>query len=146
MAAKVFYVGTSLGLKDHAETISNTLEGISGQFANYAPWFTMPPVDQHNPEALKERAIYDMNGIMNADFCVFIFPGGFGTHVELGMALAQGIPIFAYPAELVGSLTSPPTDYKCVFHHHPNINWCLSSLECFGKIMDRYYGTKYVVR
>ena len=61
---------------------------------------------------LQDCAILEAYGVGNADTLVIILPGGRGTHVELGMAIASGkrIILFMDPSHLKD---------PCAFYHHP---------------------------
>lgn len=60
----------------------------------------------------------EMRGIREADCVVALLPGGRGTHVEIGAALALRIPVVLFDPD--GSLTNPGEE-TCAFYHHPGI-------------------------
>jgi nucleoside 2-deoxyribosyltransferase len=47
-------------------------------------------------EALHEIGTAELKAVMTADFVLIILPGGKGTHVELGIAIASGKKIYLY--------------------------------------------------
>jgi len=51
-----------------------------------------------------------------------LLPGGYGTHVEIGAALALGKPVILHAPDRK-TLDSP---YPCPFHHHPNVKLLIS--------------------
>jgi hypothetical protein len=76
---KRFYLGTGLGNAEVANEVILQLEGYGYECA--FNW-TRSTADY---EGLPEREI---EAIRQADFCVFLLPGGRGTHIEMGAAIA----------------------------------------------------------
>jgi nucleoside 2-deoxyribosyltransferase len=69
-----------------------------------------------------EIALAEIEGVRDAGILIVLMPGGFGTHVEIGAALALGKPVILHaPNEEV--LQMP---YPCVFHYHPNVKILIS--------------------
>jgi hypothetical protein len=64
----------------------------------------------------------EVEGIREADVLIALLPGGFGTHVEIGVALALGKTIILH-AQTQEVLETP---YPCVFHYHPAIRILIS--------------------
>jgi nucleoside 2-deoxyribosyltransferase len=76
-------------------------------------------------------AIAEIAGIQNADVVIVILPGGRGTHVEIGAALALGKPIILHaPNSKV--LESP---YPCAFHYHPAVKIIVSERLDVAKVL-----------
>jgi hypothetical protein len=81
-----FYIATSLSrAKDH-NTVRDHLMGM-GHELTY-DWTLHGSVKSTTIENLKKVADKELEGIRSADFVVVLLPGGFGTHVELGAAIA----------------------------------------------------------
>lgn len=57
----------------------------------------------------------EAKGVRDADIVIMLWPGGRGTHVELGMALAHGKPVF-----FVSDVEEhhEATAETCAFYHH----------------------------
>jgi len=83
----------------------------------------------------------EVRGVKNADFMICVLPGGKGTHVELGIAIAEKVPIYLY---------APSNDYYdeknskfCFFYSDRYINkqiynpadtdWLIKSIEVAAK-------------
>ena len=64
-----------------------------------------------------ETALAELDGVQKADVLVALFPGGFGTHVEIGAALAFGKPVIIHSPDQ----QTLETPYLCVFHYHPKV-------------------------
>jgi len=60
-----------------------------------------------------QRAIAkaEIQGVIDADFLIVLLPGKFGTHAELGAALALDKPVI-----LCGEMEG-----ECIFHAHPHV-------------------------
>ena len=85
---------------------------------------------EHFADPVETKAINDIQGVVEADFVVALLPGGRAFQVEIGAALATGVPVF-----LIGN----PLDAegkKCVFYEHPLVT-CTESLEVFMIQMSR---------
>ena len=81
-------------------------------------WTKHGDVSKEPPERKREVAANEFRGVTDAELVVLLLPGRFGTHVELGIALATG----ANKRILLWSETSAPfdgTEGFCVFYHHP---------------------------
>lgn len=74
--------------------------------------------DQYETEVAVKTALAELQGVLSADFVVVLLKGGYGTHVELGAALAKNLPIF-----LIGKKEDwiGPDGYPCIFYRHPLI-------------------------
>jgi len=68
----------------------------------------------------------EIQGVKDADFLVVLLPGKFGTHAELGAALALDKPVI-----LCGYM-----EYDCIFYHHPNV-------EKYGSFEEWYKGSVF---
>lgn len=78
------YVGTSLLEKEIAQSIIADLTSCGYQVTY--DWTTHGRLT--NLEQLKECCYKEMDGVTNCDLFFMYFPARFGTHVELGIALA----------------------------------------------------------
>jgi nucleoside 2-deoxyribosyltransferase len=108
-----FYVASGLANQEAVRGLIATLEKL-GHSVTY-DW-TRHGSMQAEPHEWGRVANAEMKGVVCAAFVVVLTPGGFGTHVELGAALACGIPVI-----LVGTREDRRAgrDYDCVFHFHP---------------------------
>ena len=99
-------------LKDrgHVHTYDWTIHG-----AVYKP----EKLWSENVNAMLEVSVAEMNGVRSADIVIVLPPGGRGTHVELGAAIALNKKIY-----LVGNLLYE--DYPCAFHYHPLVTHTIS--------------------
>ena len=75
----------------------------------------------HAPDALKLFvAESEARAVAEAELVVVVLPGGFGTHAELGIAIASQSP----KRILLWSETEAPFSGEsafCVFYHHPSV-------------------------
>jgi len=60
--------------------------------------------------------------VRDADVLLVLLPGGYGTHAEIGAALAFGRPIIIH----VPNKQVLDTPYPCVFHYHPGVKILVS--------------------
>ncbi|MBG6192453.1 nucleoside 2-deoxyribosyltransferase [Arthrobacter sp. CAN_A212] len=67
----------------------------------------------------------ERDGVMGADVVVILLPGGKGTHVEFGIAIAQGRrTILHSPDEVINNLETTST-----FYHLPELEKCHGTLD-----------------
>ena len=112
-----FYVATRFSNKAEVRRAENMLRRQLGHEITYN-WANQPllPVTE---KILKESAIEEMNAVKDADYVVAILPGGYGTHVEIGAALAQNKPVFlVVPNE---GLLCDQYKNAVPFYRHPNV-------------------------
>jgi len=62
-------------------------------------------------------AVAEIAGIHDSDVVIVILPGGRGTHVEIGAALAMGKPVVLHAP----NRTTLEHPYPCAFHYHPAV-------------------------
>lgn len=104
-----FYVATSLSNADQAKIVIRRLSDFGHQVSY--DWTIHGKVSGH--EAMLDIAVKEINGVVTADFVVVLWPGGRGTHIEIGAALATNKPIFF--------ITPQDFDADVSFYHHPNV-------------------------
>lgn len=110
-----FYVAARLSDAEAASRVASALTACSAsgfKLECVYPWFEKGQVDHHDEKALRQRAEEEQNAIREADFVVGLYPGGAGTHFELGLAYGLGKPILLLD---LGTQTDLP-QYPCVFH------------------------------
>lgn len=84
------YVASSLDNRENVADIINALEehNISITYK----WHTHGRIDDIKQLAAIGKAEYD--GVVKADFLIFLMPARMGSHIEFGIALALGKPIY----------------------------------------------------
>jgi len=75
-----------------------------------------------NEPEYAELAVAEIKGIRDADLVIVILPGGRGTHVEIGAALAMGKPVIIHAP----NRKILETPYPCAFHYHPTVKLLFS--------------------
>lgn len=83
-------------------------------------WTTHGDVSKEIADRKREIAALESRGVAEADLVVLLLPGRFGTHAELGIALATS----ENKRILLWSESSAPFDGAegfCVFYHHPAV-------------------------
>jgi len=113
-----FYVASGVS---NAEKVNRAAAALSaaGHTRTY-DWTTHGDVSKADPDFKRHVAASESSGVLEAELVVLLLPGRFGTHAELGMALASS----ANKRILLWSETSAPfdgTEGFCVFYHHPAV-------------------------
>lgn len=112
-----YYIATKL--ENHAE--HNWLRdklNLLGHECTY-DWTTHGPVYSKGLQVIEEVAQLEHQGVADADTVIMLWPGGRGTHVELGMAIALGkrcVIISDVEAHHAATLET------CAFYHHPRVS------------------------
>ena len=121
-----FYVASGVGNAETVNQADAVLEAC-GQVRT-DNWTTHGDVSQTPDERKREVASNESRGVAEAELVVLLLPGRFGTHAELGIALATA----ANKRILLWSQTSAPFDGAegfCVFYHHPAVERVVCSFE-----------------
>jgi len=88
-------------------------------------WTTHGRID--NASQLAEAGRREKQGVLDADVVVVLLPGGFGTHVELGLALAYEKPVVlcSLKPEFYGAALTNHTTLKTPpFYLDPLVRLC----------------------
>lgn len=86
------YIASALKNAEKVRSVRDRLIDL-GHTITY-DWTTHSRVEDVN--LLKDIAIKEMGGVIEAELLVVLWPAGFGTHCEFGMAAATGKPIYMH--------------------------------------------------
>lgn len=111
-----FYIATSFSRVTAHHTVRDSLKQM-GHEISY-DWTLDESGKSISKEHLKEVALLELAGVSEADFVVVLLPGGNGSHLELGFALAKEKQIFLHSED---PLLFEPGPQTKVFYHHPDI-------------------------
>jgi nucleoside 2-deoxyribosyltransferase len=114
---KRFYLATR---KDRSEQAAPLLEALKAQ--GWERTFIWTALDEASTDGYGEVAQKELAGVRDADVLIVLLPGGFGTHVEIGAALALDKPVILHAPDRE-TLEKP---YPCIFHHHPGVTLLVS--------------------
>ena len=95
-------------------------------------WTLHGSVKSVSKERLREVAELELVGVSEADFVIVLLPGGNGTHLELGFALATGKRVFLHSEDSLVFELGPQTN---AFYHHPDITCLHCPLADVGAIV-----------
>lgn len=112
-----FYIATKLDNQLKHNRLRAILEDL-GHVCSY-DWTTHGPVFQHGLKRVREVAQLESEGVATADLLIVLWPGGRGTHVELGMGIALGKECHIITPIDNHYVASPET---CAFYHHPLVS------------------------
>ena len=146
-----YYIASSLSNRKTVQELDRWLQD-RGHLPTF-PWWTEPPVATfpvlaecpahgvQNTESrwykqhLQERSMDDLQGVIDADFVIVMLPGGNGTHVELGAALA--LQRHGQCAAILYVPDGVPTEpYPCVFHWDPALRRASTMEELIQRLRD----------
>jgi hypothetical protein len=117
--AKRFFLSTRKDRSAEADSLSAALK-VHGWERTFA-WTNKDGEDADGHAAI---AVAELQGVREADVLVVLLPGGFGTHVEIGAALALGKPVILHAPDR----KTLETPYHCVFHYHPGVTLVVSEV------------------
>jgi nucleoside 2-deoxyribosyltransferase len=114
---KRFYVSSRKDRSAEADALSEKL-----QARGWERTYKWTAHDGEGTDAHAKAALEELEGVRKADVLIVLLPGGFGTHVEIGAALALGKSVILHSPDQE-TLEKP---YPCVFHHHPSVKRLIS--------------------
>ncbi|UWX97375.1 nucleoside 2-deoxyribosyltransferase [Arthrobacter zhaoxinii] len=118
---KSFYIASSFSNIVNVRYVAQTLE-YKGYINTY-DWTQNALARDANPVTLADlRSIgqQEKDAVLSADVVVILLPGGKSTHVELGIAIAQGKRTILYSPNDV--INNPET--ASTFYHLPELEKC----------------------
>jgi hypothetical protein len=124
----IFYIATRLERAEEQKELSAALIAL-GHEISY-DWSVHGSVQSEGPERIREVAIAETRGVMDAELFVCLLPGGRGTHSELGIAIADSVHRqMQRRAGIIGGqkkiviVGDDVTDGRtCSFYHHECIS------------------------
>jgi nucleoside 2-deoxyribosyltransferase len=114
-----FYLATR---KDRAAQADKLLGALKSR--GWERTFTWTGEDKAGANEYAELALAELAGVREANVLIVLLPGGYGTHVEIGAALALGKPVILHAPDQK-TLNNP---YPCVFHYHPGVKLLVSEV------------------
>jgi nucleoside 2-deoxyribosyltransferase len=103
-----FYIASGLQNKENVQFVASHLKSCG--FIHTYDWTQNGRAD--SAEKLKSIGEDERIGVLDANFLIVLLPGGKGTHVELGMALAQHKRVYLYsPNEDINDFSMTSTFY-----------------------------------
>lgn len=127
-----YYIATKL--ENHAE--HNRLDAALKQLGHDITydWTVHGPVYSHGLERVRAVAKAEAEGVRDADVVIVLWPGGRGTHVELGMALSLMKPVL-FVSEVNDHHEATPE--TCAFYHHPCVVLFKSTADLIRYVVER---------
>lgn len=125
-----FYVASKLENYEQVRYVSNKLK--ENDWIHTYDWTQHGSVKSVSTEKLKEVAIKEFQGVVDADVVIVLTPQGRGTHVELGAVIALNKKVFIWHED---DKYFQRTDDTSSFYWLPNINRCCSSIDDFIDIL-----------
>ncbi|WEG14427.1 nucleoside 2-deoxyribosyltransferase [Pullulanibacillus sp. KACC 23026] len=124
MTGQAFYVASSFRNKEAVHYVADQLKRL-GLHQTYDWTIHADSRGTLSVEELKQIGEQEMQAVGEADFIVALLPGGKGTHVEIGMALALRKPLFLYSLDdAIDHVEATAT-----FYHLSGVTKCFGSLE-----------------
>ena len=116
-----FYVASSFINKEQVRYVSQKLIGFG--FSHTYDW------TKNNRAStlaeLEEIGTKEKNAVLASDIVIVLLPGGKGSHIELGLALAGGKNVFLYsPNDEINDLSLTST-----FYHLPEVEKVIGTLD-----------------
>ena len=126
-----FYVASGVS---NAARVNEAARVLSARgYERTYDWTRHGDVSAESPERKREVAQTEAQAVIDAELVVLLLPGRFGTHAELGVAIAS----CENKCILLWSETSAPFDGTqgfCVFYHHPRVERFVCA---FDEFLDR---------
>ncbi len=119
-----FYIASKLENADQVSRVAAAMKA-EGHIHTY-DWTVHGSVQRDGPERLREVAEKEKQGVLDAEMVIVLFPGGRGTHAELGMAIAKNKPVILCAENDSLFLDDGNT---CAFYWNPCCARCTGNLE-----------------
>ncbi len=110
-----YYIATSIERAPLHNLVRDDLQKL-GYEITY-DWTTHGSVKHTSKVRLQEVAHLESQGVLISDFVLILLPGGKGTHVELGLAIASKKKVFIHSEDPMVFEIGPQV---CAFYHHPS--------------------------
>ena len=127
-----FYVATRFSNKAEVRRTAKLLKRQFNHDITYN--WTEQPLLPVTEKLLRESAVEEIKGVNSADYVVAILPGGYGTHVEIGAALAQDKPVFLVVPN--DRLFLDVNKNSVPFYKHPNVH-CVRALNMLPSAVEK---------
>lgn len=114
MGKRSFYIASSLDNAEAVRQLAQTLLG-RGHWTVHGAAYRPEESAARNVVVMRDVARAEMKGVTTADVVIVLLPGGRGTHVELGGALATGKRVLIVGDRDVRHGDGPR---PCAFYHH----------------------------
>lgn len=122
-----FYVASSFQNINQVRTLTNRLTQMGWQLTY--DWTLNERAD--TAEELQRIGLLEKAAIEDSKLVIIALPGGKGTHVELGLAIAGNKKIILYAPDR----KMMDIEFTTTFYHLPEIEKCFGSLEmCIDKV------------
>lgn len=116
-----FYVASSFQNRDEVREVAAELKNIG--WNHTYDWTQNERVN--SLDDLTRIGTLEKEAVAKSDVVIVLLPGGKGTHIELGLAIAYDKRIFLYsPDEKVMNVTTTST-----FYHLPEVEICIGTLK-----------------
>jgi hypothetical protein len=125
-----FYVASGVPNAERVNLVADVLNA-KGYTRTY-DWTRHGSVADAAPERKREVAALEASAVLDAELVILLLPGRFGTHAELGLAIASA----ANKRILLWSETDAPFTGEsgfCVFYHHPAVERMVCTFADFLK-------------
>ncbi len=134
-----YYIATGFANKEQHNHLMRMLEK-RGHAITF-DWTREEPAVPRGPSVSKRISEMEISGVVNADVVFLLLPGGKGTHVELGAALATNTPVILVELQDYSDVVHKPS----IFYFHGmvfrslNFTSAITHAEyMFSKMMNTY--------
>jgi len=123
-----FYIATRLERAAEHRIVRDVLIA-AGHEITY-DWTTHGSVQCDGIARIRDVAVAETHGVLLANIVIVLLPGGRGTRVELGLAIAAGKDVLLHTTD--AGLLDGRSGRTCAFYHHPLVRHVAGALEDAG--------------
>ncbi len=135
-----YYIATSLKRNPAHNMVRDVLQKDSHTLTY--DWTVHGSVKEESYELLREVGQKELMSVAEADIVVVLLPGGFGTHTELGAALALKKDVIIHSEDPSVFTLGEKT---CAFYHHEMVTQIVCPLEEAGMRIMSYFSGQYQI-
>lgn len=124
-----YYIATSLKNHEEHNKLRDYIDSVAGRAFNLTyDWTSHGSVLGDTRDVRIRIANAEIEAVKASEVLIVVLPGRYGTHVELGVALATNTPVI---------LLVPDNDpLQCVFYDHPSVYGIVNKTEGPQAVLD----------
>lgn len=137
-----FYIATRLERVEEQKALADALKKLGHQISY--DWSAHGSVQNEGVDRIREVAIAETRGVLDAELVIVLLPGGRGTHTELGIALAdserqrerRGSSFGSEKRIVIIGEDTGVDGRTCAFYHHPQVDRWFATVDSFLAFMQ----------
>jgi hypothetical protein len=138
VSSRRFYIASSLDNAPMVRRLASVLLShghvLTYDWTAHGAVYRAEQTASENVAVMQETARREIKGVTSADIVIVLLPGGRGTHIEMGAALASGkrVLVVGCTDKVAGAGPNP-----CAFYFHPRVQHVRADHLAIAEEVDR---------